>query len=149
MIEKCPNCGKEAQFLYGSLCHGVIHCGCYYNEEIGKENHINTPCKNKGKLHCETDDNCTCLDKRECYLTVNRTWVGNCLLFYRKNGNGYTCNINDAEVFSRAEAEKYARMADGKYQIWDANYIKSKAVLHVDSELIDYSKAINYTEEQS
>jgi hypothetical protein len=46
--------------------------------------------------------------EEQFYLRDTRSNLGSTCLFYGKNGNGYTSNLNDAEVFSHAEAQRYA-----------------------------------------
>ena len=85
-------------------------------------------------------------------LSLNDKWVGDCLLFYRKNGAGYTLNINEAEEFDQLDAEKtipvsYTHLRAhetlrylDKYRMWDSEYLKSIAEFHINNERLDYSK---------
>ena len=36
----------------------------------------------------------------EFYVQDKRQYVGNCILWWRENGNGYTTNIDEAGVFT-------------------------------------------------
>lgn len=74
-------------------------------------------------------------------LTLRQKWVGDCLLFYRKEGTGYTCDIDDAEEFDRDQAESIVRQTGDKFRMWNKNYIDSVAKRHANSEYVDYSKA--------
>lgn len=43
-------------------------------------------------------------NKDEYYLCDSRTYVGNSMLFWRKENNGYTTNPDEARVFTEKEA---------------------------------------------
>ena len=45
--------------------------------------------------------------ERDHYILDTRQVVGNCALFWRPNGNGYTCELDDAGLYTRAEAESH------------------------------------------
>jgi len=65
-------------------------------------------------------------------------YVGNCLLWWRKGGNGYTCNLDDAEVFDGDNAKFQSIAKDGsKYTAWEKNYIDACAHRHVDHQYVD------------
>ena len=38
------------------------------------------------------------------YIQDKRSVVGNCVLWWRKGGAGYTCDVGEAEMFTEAEA---------------------------------------------
>lgn len=42
--------------------------------------------------------------ERLYYLCDTRTVVGNCLMFWRKGAKGYSCDLNQAEVYTEKEA---------------------------------------------
>jgi hypothetical protein len=42
-------------------------------------------------------------------------YVGNSILFWRKGGHGYTCNLDDAELFDEQYAKDYAKHSHGKF----------------------------------
>jgi len=47
-------------------------------------------------------------DEEELYYILDtRTVVGNCALFWRPNARGYCCDINEAGLYTRAEAESH------------------------------------------
>ena len=54
------------------------------------------------------------------YLRDSRSICGNCVLFWKKNNRGYTCNLNDAKVLTKAEA-----FAQNKMRETDIPYPKS------------------------
>lgn len=48
------------------------------------------------------------------YYIMQRQCSGNCAIWWRAGGNGYTCNLDEAEVMSHAEAEKTCRSRPGE-----------------------------------
>ena len=42
--------------------------------------------------------------ERDHYILDIRSVVGNCALWWGPNGQGYTCNLDDAGLYTRAEA---------------------------------------------
>ena len=76
------------------------------------------------------------------YYVRLRGYVGNCLLWWRKSGNGYTCNLDDAEVFDGDDKQFHSIVKDrSTYTAWEQAYIDSCAHRHADSEHIDMAKA--------
>jgi hypothetical protein len=68
-------------------------------------------------------------------------YVGNCLLWWRKGGHGYTCDLDDAEVFeSESEAFKSASKDKSKYTAWEKHYVDSVAQRHAVCESLDFKK---------
>lgn len=63
---------------------------------------------------------------------------GNCLLWWRKGGHGYTCNIDDAEVFDDGDSG-FLRIAEDaeKYTAWEKKYIDSCSQRHVDHQYVN------------
>jgi hypothetical protein len=72
------------------------------------------------------------------YYIQRQGYVGNCLLWWRKGGHGYTCNLDEAEIFS-GDSESLAQITKDtqKFTAWDKEYIDSCAHRHVDSECIN------------
>lgn len=66
-------------------------------------------------------------------------FVGNCLLWWRKGGSGYTCDLDDAEVFDEDDVKFQVTMRDGryKYTAWEKDYIDAHAKRHVDHQYVD------------
>ena len=40
------------------------------------------------------------------YIQDSRQYVGNCVLWWAKGGNGYTCNLLKAALYTEEEAKK-------------------------------------------
>lgn len=55
------------------------------------------------------------------------------------DGHGYTCNLDEAEIFD-GEDERFQIIANdnSKYTAWEQEYIDSCAHRHVDSQYINY-----------
>jgi hypothetical protein len=53
--------------------------------------------------------------------------VGNCASWWRENGHGYTCDLNDAGTFtgSHARGLRYSDVA------WPVEHVRAHAVTHV------------------
>ena len=78
----------------------------------------------------------------EFVLQDTRVHYGNCMVFWAKNSSGYTSNIEDAKVFTRANAFKQHACRDTD-RPWPLAYITTKAKPRVDFQDCEYSKAIN------
>lgn len=70
-----------------------------------------------------------------------RGHVGNCLLFWRVGGRGYTCNVNEAQQFTYDGAVELVAGRD-KYRAWPVEHVISSAVRHCDMQDMDYSLGI-------
>lgn len=69
---------------------------------------------------------------------VHAKYVGNCILFWRKNGAGYTPDLDDAEIFTKEEAERTVRYSDtGKFRMFEKSYLESIAERHVDMQNLE------------
>ena len=78
-------------------------------------------------------------ERRYYYIQRHASgYVGNCLLWWREGGNGYTCNIDEAEVFSGGDpAFQQIVKDDSKYTAWEMDYIKHCSHRHVDHQYIN------------
>lgn len=59
-----------------------------------------------------------------------RGFVGNSMMWWRKNHCGYTCNIDDAHVFTREEALQRIRDADD-LSAYTVDSVRAYAEIHV------------------
>jgi len=75
------------------------------------------------------------------YLQDTRSIVGNNVMWWAKDGMGYTYNIKNAQVFSELEAFKQweSRPTD---KPWPKDYIDSKVTPIVDCQHIDWDVAM-------
>lgn len=69
------------------------------------------------------------------YLQDSRGFVGNDMLFWRKGSNGYTTDLNQAEVFSADDAFKLHQSRNTDIP-WPKPYIDSKSRPAVDVQYV-------------
>jgi hypothetical protein len=97
------------------------------------------PCEIHGNPNCESLG-CQ-VDIRErleepeelFYIRDTRSYVGNCVLWWRAGRNGYTTNLDDAEQFVREEAEKICSERDTDV-MYPVSKMENIARLHVDHQ---------------
>ena len=75
------------------------------------------------------------------YLQDSRIYVGNDMLFWAKDGNGYTTDIRLAQVYTKAEAvaKHEARITDIP---WPKAYIDAKTRPAVDMQYVKRTEAL-------
>ena len=67
------------------------------------------------------------------YIQDERQYVGNSMLWWAKDSNGYTTDIHKAHVYTKEEAEK--KCSNRKTDImWLKDYIDQKISYHIDAE---------------
>ena len=69
----------------------------------------------------------------EFYLQDSRNYVGNDILFWAKEGKGYTTDISNAEVYTRDRAFRQHATRDTDIP-WPKHYVDAKARLAVDMQ---------------
>lgn len=69
-------------------------------------------------------------------IVVKDNYVGNCLLFWKQKGAGYTCDLSSAEVFDEKESADIINNSPEKYNRYDVNEMVKIAKLHVDMQNI-------------
>lgn len=75
------------------------------------------------------------------YLQDTRSIVGNCMVWWAKDCNGYTTKISDAHVFTKEEA--YKRSCDRPTDLyWPKEYIDARLSRHVDAQACVWGEAI-------
>lgn len=77
----------------------------------------------------------------EFYLQDSRTYVGNDVLFWAKDGKGYTTDLRNAEVFTRAKAQTRHNMRETDIP-WPKEYIDQKTRPAVDMQYIKRDDAL-------
>lgn len=77
----------------------------------------------------------------EWYLQDTRSFVGNDVLWWAKDGNGYTTDVSKAQVYSRDAAFRQAAMR-GTDRAWPKTYIDGKTRPAVDMQYINHADAI-------
>jgi hypothetical protein len=75
------------------------------------------------------------------YLQDSRSYVGNDVLWWAKNGNGYTTDLRDAHTYTKedAQAQHDARETDIP---WPKEYIDAKTRPAVDMQYIKKTEAL-------
>lgn len=78
------------------------------------------------------------------YLQDSRSFVGNDVMWWAKNGRGYTTDLRDAHVYSKeaAVAQHMSRETDIP---WPKEYIDGKARPAVDMQYIKRAEALKGT----
>lgn len=68
---------------------------------------------------------------------IQNGFVGNCVLFWAKDGCGYTTNIDKAQTYTKQEV--LTRFARGRAEdlIWAAEEVENNIVRVVDSQYLD------------
>lgn len=80
------------------------------------------------------------------YLQDTRGYVGNDVLWWAKDGNGYTTDISKAHAYTRDEAFQQAAMR-GTDRAWPKAYIDGKTRPAVDMQYIDHQAAMAAAQE--
>ena len=80
-------------------------------------------------------------DADEWYLQDTRSHVGNDVLWWAKDGKGYTTDLRNAHVFTREAAIRHSE-ARGCDRPWPKAYIDGKARPAVDMQYIDHAAAM-------
>jgi len=62
--------------------------------------------------------------------------VGNCLLWWAKDHAGYTCDLGNAHVFTKADLEKL-KLDRGSDVPWPKDYVDAHVVTHVDHQRVN------------
>jgi len=73
----------------------------------------------------------------DLYYMQTTGHVGNSLLWWRKGRHGYTCDIQQAHVFTREEALRQHECRPTEDFPWRKSYIDARLQHHVDSQLVD------------
>jgi len=82
--------------------------------------------------------------KKQYYIERSQSgFVGNCLLWWRKGGKGYTCDVNQAEVFDGDSLAFIETMKSAKYRAWEVSYVLSASSVHVDHQNLNFDLAMN------
>ena len=77
------------------------------------------------------------MNKDEFYLQDTRTMVGNDMMWWAKDGKGYTSDLNKAHVFTEEAANRHHKMRSSDLP-WRKSYIDSKARPAVDFQYVDH-----------
>lgn len=65
------------------------------------------------------------------YIQNTRGYVGNSMLWWKHDNCGYVCDIREAKVFTKIEAEKLCKR--GVYlKVWPKEFIDARISHHID-----------------
>lgn len=67
----------------------------------------------------------------EYYIMDTRSFAGNCVFFWRPNGGGYTCKVDEAGLFSEEEAQRIHKNRGTDVPVPE-DFVKKAVSLHVD-----------------
>ena len=65
------------------------------------------------------------------YYIQNKGYVGNCLLWWREGGHGYTCNLDEAWRVDEAKAREITAVRRGEDVAWPVEEAEAMAQRHV------------------
>jgi rRNA maturation endonuclease Nob1 len=78
------------------------------------------------------------------YLQDNRSYVGNDILFWAKDGKGYTTDLSSAEIYTKDKALSQHRCRETDIP-WPKDYIDSRTRPAVDMQYVDIKTALDGT----
>lgn len=84
------------------------------------------------------------MDNELFYVQDTRQIIGNAVLWWAKDGHGYTCDITKAHVFTKLEAEKRCTDFDGfrrHFLMWPKDYVDGATMSIVDCSHMSEKKA--------
>lgn len=80
------------------------------------------------------------MSDQQFYLQDSRDYVGNDVIWWAKDGNGYTTDLRKAHIYTEEEAQKTtSRETD---ILWPKDYIDAKTRPAVDMQYIDRAEAM-------
>lgn len=80
------------------------------------------------------------------YYMQNKTkFTGNCVMWWRKEGNGYTSNITDAQVWNKEQAIKQMQTRPDTDVAWEKDYVDGCIQSTVDHQYLKNSRQLKIT----
>jgi hypothetical protein len=136
----CEICKKEI------IGEHVYVANNYYDSSTISSYRAHLECEKEMKDNCVKCGGWGCrFDPIEClreskqgkkFYLQHKGYCGNCLLWWKHNNCGYTCNIKEAKVFSEEEADAKCRQSD-LLKKWDKEYIDAHAELHANIDTLN------------
>lgn len=74
------------------------------------------------------------------YIQNKSQYVGNCVLFWRKYGCGYTCNLDDAWKVNKTVADEICKSRPKEDVPLECSKVDQAATRHFDSQKINLIK---------
>lgn len=78
------------------------------------------------------------------YLQDNRSYVGNDILFWAKDGSGYTTDISKAETYTKEDAISHHQSRESDVP-WPKDYIDARTRPAVDMQYVEIELALKGT----
>jgi len=78
------------------------------------------------------------------YLQDNRSYVGNDILFWAKDGKGYTTDLSKAHIYSKEDAVSQHKCRETDIP-WPKDYIDARTRPAVDMQYVDIETALQDT----
>ena len=74
---------------------------------------------------------------------IQNGYVGNAMLFWKKEGAGYTTNLDDSELFEKEAAEKIQTncKSSHNFEVWPIDYLRTKIEPCVESQRCSHEEA--------
>ena len=86
------------------------------------------------------------MSNKKFYIQDKRQYVGNSIMWFAKGGNGYTTDIDKAEIFTKDDAVFLTTVDPDKYRAWSCKHINEHISRHVDMQHVDYRYSIDEEE---
>lgn len=83
--------------------------------------------------------------EQKFYLQDKRQYVGNDILWWAKDGKGYTTDLSKAEVFTKDKALRQHECRPDIDIPWPKQYVDSKTRPAVDMQYVDINTALKET----
>lgn len=74
-----------------------------------------------------------------------RGYVGNCMVWWKHNNQGYVCDIREAKVWTKEEAETRLQDQDD-LRMWPKKYIDERVKHHIDMQDCDHKHSMKNDE---
>ncbi len=76
--------------------------------------------------------------REELYYLHDKTrgYVGNSMVWWKFDNCGYVCDVRQARVWTKEEAQEYCERA-GDLEMWPKQYIDEHVQFHVDMQSVD------------
>lgn len=90
---------------------------------------------------CEMAAPLTANLERVYVLQDCRSNTGNCMMFWRAGGHGYTSDLNEAGLFTYQEAVSQEESRPGVDRKWRIEYLRTKVRNTVDFQTVDVAES--------
>lgn len=71
---------------------------------------------------------------------TTRGYVGNCMVWWKADNHGYTCDVGQARIFDESELPDYLEAGD--LVAYPVDHIRDICIHHVDMQRLDRSTAV-------